>query len=95
MQHALTINITDDAAVALTDLTKGSKVTVNEQEIELLNNITAKHKFALKNFSPEDEVHMYGVVVGIAKEAIKPSRIAPIRTASIAGNHQMSLNGKT
>ncbi len=71
MQHALTINITDDAAVALTDLTKGSKVTVNEQEIELLNNITAKHKFALKNFSPEDEVHMYGVVVGIAKEAIK------------------------
>lgn len=70
MQQAITINESDDVAVALTDLPQGAAVTVNSTHVVLKNNITAKHKFALKDFGVGEEVHMYGVVVGTAKTPI-------------------------
>lgn len=70
MRQAITINAGDDVAVALADLPKGTTVEVNGQAIELKHSITAKHKFALKDFEENDEVHMYGVVVGQAKSRI-------------------------
>lgn len=81
MTQAITIHPQDDVAVALTDLPKGSMVTVNGQAIELQDTITAKHKFALRNFAPGDEVHMYHVIVGVAKEAIAQG--AAITTANL------------
>ncbi len=67
MQQALTINPDDDVAVALTDLDQGTRVHVNGLTVDLKNAISAKHKFALKDFKINDEIHMYGVVVGLAK----------------------------
>ena len=71
MRQAITINESDDVAVALNDLPAGTQVSVNGKSITLKNAITAKHKFALQDFAPNDEVHMYGVVVGTAKSAIQ------------------------
>ena len=71
MRQAITINESDDVAVALNDLPAGTQVSVNGKSITLKNAITAKHKFALQDFAPKDEVHMYGVVVGTAKSAIQ------------------------
>ena len=71
MKQAITIHEHDDVAVALTDLPMGSTVSVNDKEIVLKQSITAKHKFALKDFNIDDEVHMYNVTVGMAKHPIK------------------------
>ncbi|WP_421876748.1 UxaA family hydrolase [Marinoscillum sp.] len=70
MRQVITINDGDDLAVALADLPEGTTVEVNGRTIELKHSITAKHKFALKDFEENDEVHMYGVVVGQAKSRI-------------------------
>ena len=71
MIQAITIHEKDDLAVALTDLQKGTEVTVNGTAITLQHTINAKHKFAMKDFKAGEEVHMYNVTVGRAKEAIK------------------------
>ncbi|MEQ8472822.1 MAG: altronate dehydratase family protein [Marinoscillum sp.] len=71
MIEAITIHEKDDVAVALTDLSKGSEVNVNGISTILQHSIQAKHKFALKDFDVNDEVHMYNVIVGVAKLPIK------------------------
>ncbi|QCK13275.1 UxaA family hydrolase [Mangrovivirga cuniculi] len=71
MLQAITINETDNIAVCLTDLSKGSEVIVNGKKYTLLNNVQAKHKFALTDLQKGDKVYMYGVLVGTAKEDIK------------------------
>jgi len=71
MIQAITIHEKDDLAVALTDLPKGAEVTVNGKAITLQHTINAKHKFAMNDFHAGDEVHMYNVTVGKAKETIK------------------------
>ncbi|WP_258105611.1 UxaA family hydrolase [Marinoscillum sp. MHG1-6] len=70
MKKAILIHENDDLAVALTDLSKGEVVNVSGQDITLLDAVQAKHKFAMKDFKEGDEVHMYNVVVGVAKYAI-------------------------
>lgn len=70
MIQAITIHEQDDLAVALTDLPKGTTVTVNGKSITLIETIYAKHKFAIKDFQKGDEVHMYNVIVGVANETI-------------------------
>ncbi len=71
MNKVITINPDDNLAVALTDLDAGEVVSMNGQEISLVHNISFKHKFALKDFDEGEEVRMYGVTVGTAKEPIK------------------------
>lgn len=66
----LKIHPADNVLVALTDLTEGEKVTENGTTVTLLDKIPAKHKFVLKTLKPEDEVIMYGVLVGKAMSAI-------------------------
>ncbi|WP_251978638.1 UxaA family hydrolase [Salinicola avicenniae] len=67
---ALRIHPDDDVAVALTDLPAGREVAVDRQTFTLVDNVRAKHKFALVDFAPGDTVTMYGVVVGKATQPI-------------------------
>ena len=70
MNKAITINKEDNVAVALVDLAEKEEVTVNDQQIELANAISLKHKFALQDFEEGDEIIMYGVTVGVAGQPI-------------------------
>ncbi len=70
MIQAITINETDNLAVALTDLKTGEEVTVNSIKTKLVHNIPAKHKFALEDFKKGDKLTMYGLVVGTANQPI-------------------------
>lgn len=70
MIQAITINETDNLAVALTDLKAGTEVTVNGITTTLAQNISAKHKFALQDFKKGDQLTMYGLVVGTANQTI-------------------------
>ncbi|MFD1255239.1 UxaA family hydrolase [Mucilaginibacter terrae] len=60
----------DNVLVALTDLLQGSVVNYKGTELILVNNIAAKHKFALQQLNPGDEIIMYGVLVGRASAFI-------------------------
>lgn len=66
MMRARTLKIhpKDNIEVALTDLSAGEIIMSGDSQITLLSNVAAKHKFALFDLQPGDDVIMYGVLVG-------------------------------
>jgi len=60
----LKIAAPDNVAVALTDLKTGEQVEVAGKSYTLRSDVSAKHKFALKDLRVRDTVIMYGGVVG-------------------------------
>lgn len=77
----LRIHPRDNIIVALTNLSKGTNIDVNTDSLTLVTDIAAKHKFAIRNFAIGEEIYMYGVVVGKAKNKI--SKGEPITTQNI------------
>ena len=71
MTPALLIDPRDNLVVALRDLSPGEAVEVAGEEVTIVEAITAKHKFPLHDLQRGDRATMYGVTVGVAKEAIK------------------------
>lgn len=65
----LKIHPSDNVLVALSDLKMGETIAYNGTAITLPNDVPAKHKFTLKELSVNDEVKMYGILVG---KALKP-----------------------
>ena len=61
----------DNIVVAISDLKKGYKATINNKEVILKEDIKSKHKFALKDFNVGDEIFMYGVLIGKATQTIE------------------------
>jgi altronate hydrolase len=69
-QTVLKVHPTDNVLVALTDLPKGTPVAYDGIQLQLADAIAAKHKFTTAALAPGDEIHMYGVLVGKATQAI-------------------------
>lgn len=66
----LKIHPADNVYVALTDLKAGEKISQNGFSLTLPNDVQAKHKFVEHALNPEDEIVMYGCLVGKALKAI-------------------------
>ncbi len=66
----LKIHPADNVLVALTDLKAGEKISFNGTSFTLSENIPAKHKFVQTSLQPDEEVIMYGVLVGKATKPI-------------------------
>ncbi len=75
MKKALTINKGDNVAVALADLLPSEKVTIGNDQVEIRDQVPAKHKFALINLAAGDQVIMYGVIVGKAAHPIAKGEV--------------------
>lgn len=60
----------DNVLVALTDLSPGERIVNSGLTCTLAAAIPAKHKFATRDFAVGDEIVMYGVIVGRAREPI-------------------------
>jgi altronate hydrolase len=69
-QIFLRLNPADNLLVALVDLTKGTIITSDGQEITLLDDIAAKHKFTTEAIAKDQTATMYGVLVGKASQDI-------------------------
>ena len=67
---ALLLDSLDNVGVALCDLTPGEQVKLELHSLEIQQFIPAKHKFALQDFFPGDEILMYGTVVAEATQKI-------------------------
>lgn len=74
----LKIHPSDNVYVALTDLRKGEKIT---NSLTLIDDVPAKHKFLDKPLDRDQEVIMYGGVVGKA--------LAPIPAGGVIGTHNI------
>jgi len=88
----LKIHPSDNVWVALSDLNAGETVTINNQPLVLADNIPAKHKFVERELNVDDEILMYGILVGKA--------IQPIKAGGVIGTHNVKhkaspYSGKT
>lgn len=68
---SLLLDPTDNVGVALTDLQPCQKVYLNGFELEIQEFVSAKHKFAIQDFTPGEDILMYGTIVGEATQAIR------------------------
>jgi altronate hydrolase len=66
----LKIHPSDNVLVALTDLKAGDKITYLDKEITLFQDVPSKHKVTDRDIRLNDEIRMYGIVVGKATQAI-------------------------
>ena len=77
----LKIHPADNVYVALTDLKAGEILSLNGNALTLADDIPAKHKFTEHAIQPEEEIFMYGTVVGKA--------IQPIKSGGVIGTHNL------
>lgn len=82
----LKIHKEDNVAVALMNLYKSELVNGRDFSIELKENIPAKHKFALHDFNINDEIKMYGVLVGKATKFIPQGGLISTQNIEHASN---------
>ncbi|MEO6631044.1 MAG: UxaA family hydrolase, partial [Mucilaginibacter sp.] len=54
----------DNVLVALQNLEQGKEINFEGQTFKLTEKIDAKHKFSINALQPDDEIFMYGVLVG-------------------------------
>ena len=73
--NILKIHPNDNVLVALTDLEAGSSVNYKGNDILIQQDVPAKHKFAETAFQSDDEIYMYGIIVGRALSSIAISFI--------------------
>ena len=69
----------DNVMIALADLRAGEEVSLGKETHSVVTNVAAKHKFALKEFAPGDQIIMYGVVVGKATQPIREGEVITTR----------------
>ena len=66
----LKIHPSDNVLVALADLKAGDKISYQGNDVILVNDVPAKHKFTEHEMQPNEEVIMYGILVGKAIQKI-------------------------
>lgn len=81
VSNSLRIHPLDNVAVALTDLSTGDRVGMGNECTVLLQDVPAKHKVAVKDFDVDEDIVMYGVLVGKATMTIKKGEL--ISTSNI------------
>src|SRR6266567_3395473 len=68
-RSVLQLDSRDNVLIALADLKSGERIEFGGQSYVLPKNVSAKHKFAIRNLAAGDTIIMYGVLVG---RAVKP-----------------------
>ncbi|MVN20074.1 UxaA family hydrolase [Mucilaginibacter arboris] len=84
--QVLKVHPDDNVIVALTDLPQGTVVKYDDQEYTLIDNVQAKHKFAAKDFEKDDDIIMYGVLVGKAQYHISKGGVLTTKNIHHAAN---------
>ncbi|MBC9913763.1 UxaA family hydrolase [Chitinophaga varians] len=71
MNTYLQIHPSDNVLVALQDIPAGTNISFNGQDIQLQQNISAKHKFLINDIDGNAPITMYGVLVGKSTRPLK------------------------
>ena len=70
-KNYIQIDPIDNVIVAITNLEKGLSAKIGKQKVVLKEDIKQKHKFALNDFEVDDEIFMYGLLIGKVIQPIK------------------------
>ena len=65
MKSFIKINPSDNVAVALQPLAKGTVIELDNSTLTLTEDIMQGHKFALKNLKPGDSIIKYGIPLDV------------------------------
>lgn len=90
----LKIHQADNVMVALSDLKAGEVVHWNGANYAPIENITAKHKFALQDFQEGDLIKMYGVIIGKATQQILKGQAITTQNVKHKANEDVKKNGE-
>ncbi|WP_212002465.1 UxaA family hydrolase [Chitinophaga sp. HK235] len=71
MNTYLQIHPNDNVLVALQDIPAGTNISFNGHDIQLQQNISAKHKFLINDINSDEPITMYGVLVGKSTRSLK------------------------
>ncbi|MEX2592189.1 MAG: altronate dehydratase family protein [Anditalea sp.] len=93
LHKILKIHPKDNVLVALADLKMGEKIYFQDDETILTHDVQAKHKFAEAELSADQEIYMYGIIVGkalvpIAKGEALTTENVTHKTAEYTGKRQ-------
>lgn len=77
----LKIHPADNVYVALSDLKAGEVISDNGTSLVLADDVPAKHKFVQQDMQAEEEIVMYGCLVG--------KTLSPIRKGGVIGTHNV------
>lgn len=91
LHQVLKIHPKDNVLVALTDLKGGGSVHFQGNHITLTHDVQAKHKFAEADLAPEQEIYMYGIIVG---KALYPIRKGEVLTTQNVAHKTAEYTGK-
>ena len=73
--NSLIVNKIDDVAVTIEPLSTGDAAVFLKdgklEQLTLLSDIPAYHKFALRDFKPGENITKYGQIIGFATAPIK------------------------
>lgn len=89
----LLVHPEDNIVVALRDLKAGESFAVGDKTVEIRETIKAKHKFALINFAAEQEVIMYGVLVGKVTKEVNAGEALTVDNLSHAASSFKESSG--
>src|ERR1700744_5960079 len=95
MNKTLKIHPADNIEVALTNLAKETPIGSNGTQYLLVTDVPAKHKFALRDFEPGDDIIMYGVLVGRATEKIRKGELVSTKNIKHASSSYELHSRKT
>jgi len=90
MQEVMQICPEDKVAVALCPLKKGKKIIVGKKEIELVDDISQGHKFALCNINQGESIVKYGQPIGKSKIVIAKGEWVHIHNVATGLNEEVS-----
>lgn len=76
----LHIHPKDNVLVALRDLKAGTEIDFEGDKLVLTADVAAKHKFSIVELQPDDEIIMYGVLVGKATQHIAKGGLISTQT---------------
>jgi altronate hydrolase len=65
----------DNVLIALTNLPLGEAIPFGSRKIQLVTDVPAKHKCAIRDLAAGDDVIMYGVLVGRATQPIREGEL--------------------
>lgn len=74
----LKIHSKDNVLVALSDLKNGFVIDFEGSSLELQQNVPAKHKFTISAMAKDEEVYMYGVLVGKLNTDLKAGELITV-----------------
>jgi altronate hydrolase len=78
-KNVLKLDVRDNVVIALKNLPNASRVSVDGLDIDLVTDVPAKYKFAMRDLAAGEPVIMYGVMVGKAAAPICRGEVITVR----------------